>query len=266
MKNNNDSLQSHSMLSGTSLPEIGGPAFEWHPASAASQEVFAACAASLVYCDPEVLREHLVLAEEVCMHSVENAFAASWLKEGRWTVAFRGTEVSDWRDFADDVDVRRAPVYWSDCGHAHTGFLRHFQKLQASLLAAALRLPSGACHEVLFVGHSLGGAVALLTATFFTKIWQQRGELEKLEVRTFGAPKVGDGAFYDWCVTHRSKMHIVSYANSADAVPKLPPGFQENWCDRRVSFRSQDPLLEAHSMRRYLLDVILSQNDVDGTA
>ena len=237
-----------------------GADFQWPPTSAASREVFAACAASLAYCDPEVLRGHLAHAEHVSVHAVENAFAASWLQNGRWTVAFRGTEVNDWRDFIDDADVRCRPVYWADSNRAHAGFLRHFYKLQASLLTAALQLPSDACHEVLFVGHSLGGAVAFLAATFFSEIWQRVDELQKLEVRTFGAPKVGDGGFYDWCVTQRSKVSVVSYANSADAVPKLPPGFHENWCDRAVAFRSHDPLLESHSMKQYLIDVILLED------
>ncbi len=194
------------------------------------------------------------------MHAVENAFAVSWLQDGRWTVAFRGTEVKDWRDVVDDADVRCRSVYWATPGHAHAGFLRHFYKLQASLLSAALRLPSAVCNEVLFVGHSLGGAAAFLAATFFAEIWQQAHDLQKLEVRTFGAPKVGDRAFYDWCITQRSKVNIVSYANSADAVPRLPPGFHENWCDHTIAFKSHDGLLEAHSMKQYLTDVALLED------
>lgn len=244
----------------SSAHDIDGQDFVWHPASAASLEVFAACAASLAYCDPKALQAHLVRAEQVQVHAMENAFAASWLQDGRWTVAFRGTEVKDWRDFLDDVDVRSRPIYWTDAGRAHAGFLRHFYKLQASVLTAALQLPEGACKEVLFTGHSLGGAVAYLAATFFAEIWQKNDLHQKLQVRTFGAPRVGDAALYDSCAKQRPKVSVVSYANSADAVPKLPPNFHENWSEHTVTFRSHDPLLEAHAMKQYLLDVVLSED------
>ena len=231
--------------------------FEWPPEASSSSEVKAACAATLSYCGESEIRKHLSKAENTCIHSVENAFAVSWIQDKVWTVAVRGTELEDWRDLFDDADLRPTHIYWADSACGHTGFVRHFHKLQSSLLSSMLKLPLDTIERVVFTGHSLGGATAFLAAFFFLDILRAMGYAEVVEVRTFGAPKIGDEGFRLWCAQRFEAVNVVSYVNSGDAVPRIPLEMAENWSARTVTFKSEDSVLEAHRMSRYLHDVIL---------
>jgi hypothetical protein len=191
------------------------------------------------------------------MHSVENAFAVSWIQDKVWTVAIRGTELEDWRDLFDDADLRPTHIYWAESARGHTGFVRHFYKLQSSLLSSVLMLPMEAIERVVFTGHSLGGATAFLAAFFFSDVLRAMGYTDVVEVRMFGAPKIGDEKLRLWCGQRHAAVNVVSYVNSGDAVPRMPLEMAENWSARTVTFKSQDSLLEAHQMSRYLHDVIL---------
>ena len=66
--------------------------------------------------------------------------------------------------------------------------------------------------EIIFNGHSLGGAMALLAASEYK---------QRCQVFTFGAPRVGTIMFYN-----RSK-HVTHYrfCNSGDIVSSVPPPF-----------------------------------------
>lgn len=231
--------------------------FEWPPEASSSSEVMAACAAMLSYCDESQIRMHLSEAENTCMHSVENAFAVSWVQDKVWTVAIRGTELEDWRDLFDDADIRPTHIDWAESACGHTGFVRHFYKLQSSLLSSILKLPLDAIKRVVFSGHSLGGATAFLAAFFFSDVLRAMGYTDVVEVRTFGAPKIGDEALRLWCAQRYEAVNVISYVNSGDAVPKMPLEMAENWSARIVTFKSEDSLIEAHHMSRYLHNVIL---------
>jgi pimeloyl-ACP methyl ester carboxylesterase len=217
----------------------------------------AACAAMLSYCDESEIRMHLAKSENMCMHSVENAFAVSWIQGKVWTVAFRGTELEDWQDLFDDADVRPTHIYWAESARGHTGFVRHFYKLQSSLLSSILKLPLDAIERVVFTGHSLGGATAFLAAFFFSDVLRAMGYTDVVEVRVFGAPKIGDEGLRRWCAQRYEAVNVVAYVNSGDAVPRMPLEMAENWSARTVTFKNKDSVLEAHHMSRYLHDVIL---------
>jgi len=222
-------------------------------------EVLAASAAMLSYCDDREIQTHLQGAQNVRVHSVENAFAVSWIRDGVFTVAIRGTELADWRDLVDDVDLRPTRIYWAESACGHAGFVRHFYKLQSSLLSSILKLSSASIDKVLFTGHSLGGAIAHLAAFFFSDVLRAIGYNDAVEVRTFGAPKTGDEGFRLWCAQRYESVNVVSYVNSGDAVPKVPLELAENWSARTVIFKSKESPLEAHHMNKYLGDVILME-------
>jgi pimeloyl-ACP methyl ester carboxylesterase len=236
--------------------------FEWPPEASSSLEVMAASAAMLSYCDDTEIRTHLAGAENTCIHSVENALAVSWIQDKVWTVAVRGTELEDWRDLVDDVDLRLTHIYWAESARGHTGFLRHFDRLQSSLLSSVLKLPLDAIERVVFTGHSLGGATAYLAAFFFLDVLRAMGYTGPVEVRTFGAPKIGDEGLRLWCAQRFEAVNVVSYVNSCDAVPKVPPEMAENWSSRTVTFKTEESVLVAHHMSRYLHDVILTETYV----
>lgn len=225
-----------------------------------SLEVHAAYAARLAYDDPEKISQALTEVQNLTFHEVENAFAVSWLKNQVWTVAVRGTEVEDWRDLFDDIDFMPAPLYWAKSFRAHAGFSRHFNKLQSSLLASILMLPMHAVEQVVFAGHSLGGATAYLAAFFFQDTLRALGYPGVMEVRTFGSPRIGSEGLKNWCAEKDSMVRVVAYENSSDGVPKIPPDFSENFAQSLIVFKSHELPLKAHSMKGYLRDVRLLES------
>lgn len=225
----------------------------------AELESFAAAGALLAYLLPEQQLQCLApLARHVSLHAVENAFAVSWLQGSTWVVACRGTETSDWQDVLDDLDVRLKPLYWADGSYVHEGFLRHFQKLQASVLKALLTcLWTDEVTRVLFTGHSLGSTSAYLLAMYCAELLGATGFPGTLLVRSFGGPKIGDAAFHSWCSGKRQRVSILAYQNSCDVVPKVPMRLAENWVQRCIRFQRSELPLAAHSMNEYFKEVVL---------
>ncbi|MEO6598210.1 MAG: lipase family protein [Planctomycetota bacterium] len=120
--------------------------------------------------------------------------------EGCAVLVFRGT--ADLRDCL--TNLRVAPVEWPYGGRVHEGFARGLAKVWDEVESALdqLRLPT------FVTGHSLGGALATLAAA----------RREFVAAYTFGAPRVGDAAFWQ---TLRCPLHRV--VNDRDVVPTLPP-------------------------------------------
>lgn len=224
----------------------------------ADLEAFSAAAALLSYYSQKQQKDCLSPeASDFAVHGLENAFAVSWLQEGTWTVACRGTELDDWKDLVDDVDIRLKPVYWAGSSCAHEGFLRHFQKLQLSVLKALLSvLERRPVQRVLFTGHSLGSTTAYLLAMFCSEVLESVAFPGEILVRSFGGPKIGDTAFHWWCARKRATVGIVAYQNSCDLVTKVPMRLAENWVQKSVSFQRTELPLEAHSMRGYFKEVL----------
>ena len=135
-------------------------------------------------------------------------------------LAFRGTEkkVSDWLTDADCVPEDH------EGGKVHRGFLKAFTGIEGAeretavedivkaALCEACSVGDGPPLPVFVTGHSLGGALALLTTRLLLP--DVTGACY-----TFGAPRVGDYEFF-----HRVKTPVYRIVNSSDVVPRVPPG------------------------------------------
>ncbi len=84
----------------------------------------------------------------------------------------------------------------------------------AGVMAALSDLPTGA--GITLIGHSLGGAIAHVTAN------QQAnaGPYAPLSLVTYGQPRTGDPAFCDGTATPYTRV-----TNAADPVPSIPPTY-----------------------------------------
>ena len=135
-------------------------------------------------------------------------------------IAFRGTEkkVSDWL-----TDARAVPTEDGDT-KVHTGFREALmvatdsqgktvlKKVEEILGMQATKDANGEPLPIFITGHSLGGALALLTTR----------ELA-LDVNgacyTFGAPRVANYEYFK-----DMKTPVFRVVNSVDIVPRVPPG------------------------------------------
>lgn len=116
-------------------------------------------------------------------------------------LAFRGTAgLETWLSNLNTIQVP-----WIGEGLVHRGFKNEFNKLwdEVNGILSKLRRP------VFYAGHSLGGALAILTASL----------RPPRAVYTFGSPKVGDAVFAHSLLDTR----IFRLINNRDIVPTVPP-------------------------------------------
>lgn len=116
------------------------------------------------------------------------------------------------------VDV---PLFWNmQLAKVHLGFLVLYAFLYEQLQTAAKAF--GGTRPLLFVGHSLGSALATLGAVATNAVvWPGAGVQGRLQLYSFAGPRVGDPTFkgaYDAAVP--SSFRVV---NLSDVVPVLPP-------------------------------------------
>ena len=135
-------------------------------------------------------------------------------------LAFRGTEkkVSDWL-----TDARCKPAVQGET-RVHAGFLEAFtakkdaagrtarEAVEDILARPDTRDGAGRPLPLFITGHSLGGALALLATRLVAP--DVNGACY-----TFGAPRVGNYEYFRYI-----KTPVYRVVNSADVVPRVPPG------------------------------------------
>ena len=120
-------------------------------------------------------------------------------------LAFRGTtQVADW---VINFDARQIEVPY---GRVHRGFLAALDTIWPTI-AAALAAYGSENRQLWLTGHSLGGALAVLSAARLTR--------PITGLTTFGQPRVGDQQFASQFAPSLLRLTTVR-----DLVPKLPLG------------------------------------------
>jgi len=123
-------------------------------------------------------------------------------------LAFRGSDPVTPQTWLTDVVMRLVECREYD-GRVHSGFssaLRHTWGKVEKLLDEAQDKP------LFLAGHSMGGALAVLTACRLAKMGRPPAA-----VYTFGAPRIGDRAF---CAGYSLPTYRI--VNQLDLVPELP--------------------------------------------
>ena len=122
-----------------------------------------------------------------------------------------GTE--DQKDAEIDLRLKLTP-FDVEGGAVHTGFNDYAEVLLGNeRVQAVLDEITSAGEKLYLTGHSLGGAVAILTAARLT----ERGLGDSIEVITFGAPAVGDryfAAYFD------GRIKLTRITVSGDPIKK----------------------------------------------
>lgn len=154
-------------------------------------------------------------------------FALASRKGDHYIVAFRGTQdLDDWFTDADAFQVGLSRRLGGDApgldqARVHQGFQLLAISLSREVCAAAERFKAKV--PVYVTGHSLGGAVAALTALML------KTHMKRPEVRlySYAAPRVGDPAFVSAYNTLLPSSYRV--VNLADVVPLVPPRQLDHW-------------------------------------
>ena len=159
--------------------------------------------------------------------------------ERQLIVAFRGTEQTDWKDIATDINLvpsslepERAPSdallgfipnLWRAGGDGilvHGGFLEAYDSVRRAVIFCVDAL-AGPGWTVSVTGHSLGGALATLCSYELAEMARERPDGSRsVDMINFGSPRVGNGAFvaeYNALVPE-----AVRVVNRNDIVPTVP--------------------------------------------
>ncbi|HEX8240676.1 MAG TPA: lipase family protein [Allosphingosinicella sp.] len=130
-------------------------------------------------------------------------FAASRADGSAW-LAYRGTEPDRLRSIVSDL--RFLPEDWPGGGRVHRGFAAAERSLAADVDAWVAGLGEA---PLVVTGHSLGAAMATLTAARFAQA----------ELVTFGSPRVGNAQFRRGF----EGRQVRRYVDCRDIVEDLPP-------------------------------------------
>nr|VFJ96477.1 MAG: Lipase (class 3) [Candidatus Kentron sp. H]VFK01548.1 MAG: Lipase (class 3) [Candidatus Kentron sp. H]VFK02420.1 MAG: Lipase (class 3) [Candidatus Kentron sp. H] len=135
------------------------------------------------------------------------AFLAKRETDKLAVLAFRGTEATQLADIKADLN---ALITNKNGSRIHTGFLNAFKYIQDSIESELEEF--GDEYALYITGHSLGGALAIIATKSLN-----RDNLAACY--TYGSPRVGSSEFGD-----AIKTPIYRIVNTADIVPRMPPG------------------------------------------
>ena len=150
-------------------------------------------------------------------------------------VAFHGSTfiddfITDFTFYAHDAGEHGLP------GNAHIGFSKAlvscFDNMIAEITTTLSAIPGKKSiqqqlqeKEIVFTGHSLGGALATLAAGRFSKTYHESVPPLKraLRVITFSAPKIGDLRLCESIESLIGKFNILRFVNTWDIIPRIAP-------------------------------------------
>jgi hypothetical protein len=204
--------------------------------------ILSATRASLAYKSQEDLEdiwEHSYLdifrGVEVAprFYSSDGAQAHSWIQNGVFHLAFRGTE--ELNDVFADLNLQRTRLFDDDSSIlVHAGFLSYFNEIKDDI-QAELKIQAKHFHTFQVTGHSLGGAMATIASAYLGKMINTpspdiQGEgpnfkiVDKTKKRivchTIGSPRVGNTNFVNWFHTHVDESMRI--ANDDDPITLFP--------------------------------------------
>ncbi|WDE05163.1 lipase family protein [Thalassomonas viridans] len=130
--------------------------------------------------------------------------------KGQHIIAIRGTEFTSGRDWLTNFHIGLSGS--ANGSAAHAGFNKAFNSMRPAFQNYLDKNPGGTLH---CIGHSLGGALATLTAN-----WAKSEYGREVKLYTFGAPRVGMEGFS--IKTNASIEKIYRCTHGADPVPSVP--------------------------------------------
>ncbi|MBF0140108.1 MAG: lipase family protein [Magnetococcales bacterium] len=155
-------------------------------------------------------------------------------------ITFAGTnEVADW---IDNLDARKDHASY---GTFHSGFKRAAISVEQHVVEEVSKQH---WDNITLCGHSLGGAVAAILATYLFYYGMNVGA--KIHLTTFGQPRCGDDV---WAsnIKWLSRIPYIRVVNAGDPVPHLPSFLRFRHAGQ-ILFFSEENVMVAPTMTQRL--------------
>ena len=168
---------------------------------------------------------------------VGNTVAHIYVEKDITTIAVRGTD--DCVDWINNLNKFKVPFVIDGISHGsvHSGFLHEMLSIFPFIKTNT---------KVQLVGHSLGGAIAVLMGLYLAKT-----QPYEVSVVTFGTPRIGDKRFRDRCCAPNLKIDRIF--NSADIVTHVPYfGYYHVGTPHVFNDSKVHQIVKNHSMSNYL--------------
>ena len=147
--------------------------------------------------------------------------------------AFRGTD-----EPKDAIrDLRIIPLWTRELGWCPAGFLKASRRLVNKVTSMCLEKDIDH-KKIELTGHSLGGAVALITGALMA-----RDEIPPAQIVTFGAPRCGRLKILD-------QVLVTQYRHGKDIVPMIPPLMRRH--NKLLTFGNPDSYIKDHFVKNYV--------------
>ncbi|CAJ2658587.1 unnamed protein product [Trifolium pratense] len=137
-------------------------------------------------------------------------------------IAFRGTNGHSLQNWIEDLYWKQHEINYPDMDDAmvHRGFYTayHNTTIRPAVLGAVERAKKFYGDiQIIVIGHSMGGAMAAFCALDLTVNKQEN----KVQVMTFGQPRIGNGVFAS--LYSELIPNTIRVTHDHDMVPHLPP-------------------------------------------
>ncbi|KAG6831994.1 hypothetical protein H0H92_006029 [Tricholoma furcatifolium] len=159
--------------------------------------------------------------------AVQFYFVGFWPQGNTVVVAHQGTDPMELQSDLTDIEITREPLDPTlfpgvpSSVTVHSGFRNEHALTSKTITAEVKRLLTAKkANQVTTIGHSLGGALAMLSAL---SLRLQLPATVKVSSTTFGTPRVGDQAFANFFDLKVKDFKRVN--NEHDLVPILPGRF-----------------------------------------
>jgi triacylglycerol lipase len=183
---------------------------------------------------------------------------------GATFVTFAGSDPGKIEDWVTDFDAMPSAT------GLHTGFAAAVGMVWNTIRSALDRRTSPQ-QPVFFIGHSLGGALAIVAALRAALELQVQGVV----VYTFGSPRTGDTKFFD-DYTPRLGNSTFRLIDGTDIVPTVPPPLSGGYrhvgravqCKTDGIFDAQTPMMASDENKPDLVESAMQSAiaDLDGLA
>jgi triacylglycerol lipase len=147
------------------------------------------------------------------------------LLNGAIAIVFRGTDsVENWI-----ADAAVLPIPFRSMGSVHLGFHLALDSVW-DVISETLNKWKGGRRTLWVTGHSLGGALALLTVANLRFPFDPATVVPKpvAGLYTFGQPRIGTRDFCRPCDADFGKLYF-RFVNNEDIVPRIPPRILGYW-------------------------------------